>query len=195
MSGGRESLVLQSVAADFVLASGDFLGDKTCNMTCRNIEVSMPASEPTPPFEHPDAIPLGQSSSMQEIDGWVYDFSNLDPINCHAADDPHHRNRRIRFPVAQCSVKPVALTRRVGISARTVQRHVKRFRDEGKAGIHRHAPPRGRVVVNARMARRATSLLAGRKSGCPVAATLRHQACTGSGSLRLWQDIRVGGRT
>ena len=73
----------------------------------------MPASGPTPPFEHPDAIPLGQSFSMQEIDGWVYGFSNLEPINCHAADDPHHRNRRIRFPVAQCGVKPVALIRRV----------------------------------------------------------------------------------
>ena len=65
----------------------------------------MPTSIPALPFEHPGAISLGQSFSMQEIDGSVYYFSNLEPIDFHAADDLHHRNWRIGFLVVGAGQK------------------------------------------------------------------------------------------
>ena len=150
----------------------------------------MPASIPALPFEHPDAIPLGQSFSMQETDGWIYYFSNLEPIDFHAADDLHHRNWRIGFLVEQCGVKPVALAEAFCMSVRTVQRHVKRFREEGKAGVYRRARPRSRVVVDARMARRATSLLAEGKSGRSVAETLGISPSTFHENLRAGRIAR-----
>ena len=39
------------------------------------------------PFSLPDATPIGDRYAMQTRDGFTYYFFNLEPFDCHPADD------------------------------------------------------------------------------------------------------------
>ena len=97
-------------------------------------------------FSHPEATPIGDRYAMQTRDGFTYYFFNLEPFDCHPADDRRAMLRHARrFGVPQADIMA---------AFHLVARAVKRYRERGRlfraapgARAYRHAPDGRRSVL------------------------------------------------
>ena len=138
----------------------------------------------TLPLSPPEATPVGACFSMATRGEAITYFSNLQPFDCHAAEDVNARHLRMaRFHVVS-GVGQGELANTFGVSRSTVTRAVKLFRDEGADGFFKQRRRRARTVVDAPMAKRAQAMLAQGLSGRAAARQLGVSPSTFNENLR-----------
>ena len=130
------------------------------------------------PFSLPDATPIGDRYAMQTHDGFTYYFFNLEPFDCHPADDRRAMLLRAAKLHVVSGVHQADIMRAFAISRPTVARAVKRYRDGGEDAFFEPRRGRGRTVVDAEMADKAAALLASGMSGSACARHLGIPAST-----------------
>ena len=126
------------------------------------------------PFSLPDATPIGDRYAMQTRDGFTYYFFNLEPFDCHPADDRRAMLLRVarlhgfRRPPSRHHVRLRHLAPHRGTRRQTLSRARRRrlFRAAPGAGAYRRRPE---------MADKAAKLLASGISG---------SACLGNSAFR-----------
>ena len=123
------------------------------------------------PFSLPDATPIGDRYAMQTRDGITYYFFNLEPFDCHPADDRRAMLLRAAKLQVVSGVRQADIMAAFNISRPTLARAVKRYREHGEDAFFEPRRRRGRTVVDAQMAAKATALLA---SGMSGSACARH---------------------
>ena len=123
------------------------------------------------PFSLPDATPIGDRYAMQTRDGITYYFFNLEPFDCHPADDRRAMLLRAAKLQVVSSVRQADIMAAFNISRPTLARAVKRYREHGEDAFFEPRRRRGRTVVDAQMAAKAAELLA---SGMSGSACARH---------------------
>ena len=84
------------------------------------------------PFSLPDATPIGDSYAMQTRDGFTYYFFNLQPFDCHPADDRRAMLLRAARLHVVSGVRQADIMCAFDISRPTVARAVKRYRERGE---------------------------------------------------------------
>ena len=124
------------------------------------------------PFSLPDATPIGDSYAMQTRDGFTYYFFNLQPFDCHPADDRRAMLLRAARLHVVSGVRQADIMCAFDISRPTVARAVKRYRERGEDAFFEPRRGRGRTVVDAEMADQAAKLLASGISGSACARQL-----------------------
>ena len=124
------------------------------------------------PFSLPDATPIGDSYAMQTRDGFTYYFFNLQPFDCHPADDRRATLLRAARLHVVSGVRQADIMCAFDISRPTVARAVKRYRERGEDAFFEPRRGRGRTVVDAEMADKAAILLASGISGSACARQL-----------------------
>ena len=124
------------------------------------------------PFSLPDATPIGDRYAMQTRDGFTYYFFNLEPFDCHPADDRRAMLLRVARLHVVSGVRQADIMCAFDISRPTVARAVKRYRERGEDAFFEPRRGRGRTVVDARMADQAAKLLASGISGSACARQL-----------------------
>ena len=130
------------------------------------------------PFSFPDATPIGDRYAMQTRDGVTYYFLNLEPIDCHLADDRRALLLRAAKLFVVSGVPQAAIMRAFAISRPTLARAVKRYREGGEDAFYEPRRGRRRTVVDAEMAATAAELLASGMSGSASARQLGIPATT-----------------
>ena len=123
------------------------------------------------PFSLPDATPIGDRYAMQTRDGFTYYFFNLEPFDCHPADDRRAMLLRAAKLQVVSGVRQADIMAAFNISRPTLARAVKRYREHGEDAFFEPRRRRGRTVVDAQMAAKAAALLA---SGMSGSACARH---------------------
>ena len=123
------------------------------------------------PFSLPDATPIGDRYAMQTRDGITYYFFNLEPFDCHPADDRRAMLLRAAKLQVVSGVRQADIMAAFNISRPTLARAVKRYREHGEDAFFEPRRRRGRTVVDAQMAAKAAELLA---SGMSGSACARH---------------------
>ena len=123
------------------------------------------------PFSLPDATPIGDRYAMQTRDGITYYFFNLEPFDCHPADDRRAMLLRAAKLQVVSGVRQADIMAAFNISRPTLARAVKRYREHGEDAFFEPRRRRGRTVVDAQMAAKAAALLA---SGMSGSACARH---------------------
>ena len=123
------------------------------------------------PFSLPDATPIGDRYAMQTRDGITYYFFNLEPFDCHPADDRRAMLLRAAKLHVVSGVRQADIMAAFNISRPTLARAVKRYREYGEDAFFEPRRRRGRTVVDAQMAAKAAALLA---SGMSGSACARH---------------------
>ena len=123
------------------------------------------------PFSLPDATPIGDRYAMQTRDGITYYFFNLEPFDCHPADDRRAMLLRAAKLQVVSGVRQADIMGAFDISRPTLARAVKRYREHGEDAFFEPRRRRGRTVVDAQMAAKAAELLA---SGMSGSACARH---------------------
>ena len=123
------------------------------------------------PFSLPDATPIGDRYAMQTRDGITYYFFNLEPFDCHPADDRRAMLLRAAKLQVVSGVRQAAIMGAFNLSRPTLARAVKRYREHGEDAFFEPRRRRGRTVVDAQMAAKAAALLA---SGMSGSACARH---------------------
>ena len=98
-------------------------------------------------------------------------FFNLEPFDCHPADDRRAMLLRAAKLQVVSSVRQADIMAAFDISRPTLARAVKRYREHGEDAFFEPRRRRGRTVVDAQMAAKATALLA---SGMSGSACARH---------------------
>ncbi len=127
---------------------------------------------PSLPLQPAHATPIASSFSWAVIGDQAWYFSNLEPFDCHAAQDSRAQALRIaRFSTA-AGVRVVDLARAFGVSRPTVYRAVKLLNARGEAAFGAPQRPRRRTVISPAMARRAETMLASGTSGRACARVL-----------------------
>ena len=124
------------------------------------------------PFSLPDATPIGDRYAMQTRDGFTYYFFNLEPFDCHPADDRRAMLLRVARLHVVSGVRQADIMCAFDISRPTVARAVKRYRERGEDAFFEPRRGRGRTVVDAEMADKAAKLLASGISGSACARQL-----------------------
>ena len=124
------------------------------------------------PFSLPDATPIGDRYAMQTRDGITYYFFNLEPFDCHPADDRRAMLLRAAKLHVVSGVPQADIMAAFHLSRPTVARAVKRYRERGEDAFFEPRRGRGRTVVDARMADEAAKLLASGISGSACARQL-----------------------
>ena len=124
------------------------------------------------PFSLPDATPIGDRYAMQTRDGFTYYFFNLEPFDCHPADDRRAMLLRAAKLHVVSGVPQADIMAAFHLSRPTVARAVKRYRERGEDAFFEPRRGRGRTVVDARMADEAAKLLASGISGSACARQL-----------------------
>ena len=124
------------------------------------------------PFSLPDATPIGDRYAMQTRDGFTYYFFNLEPFDCHPADDRRAMLLRAAKLQVVSGVPQADIMGAFNISRPTLARAVKRYREHGEDAFFEPRRGRGRTVVDARMADEAAKLLASGISGSACARQL-----------------------
>ena len=124
------------------------------------------------PFSLPDATPIGDRYAMQTRDGFTYYFFNLEPFDCHPADDRRAMLLRVARLHVVAGVRQADIMCAFDISRPTVARAVKRYRERGEDAFFEPRRGRGRTVVDAEMADKAAKLLASGISGSACARQL-----------------------
>jgi hypothetical protein len=123
------------------------------------------------PFSLPDATPIGDRYALQTRDGFTYYFFNLEPFDCHPADDRRAMLLRAAKLQVVSGVRQADIMAAFDISRPTLARAVKRYREHGEDAFFEPRRRRGRTVVDAQMAAKAAALLA---SGMSGSACARH---------------------
>ena len=124
------------------------------------------------PFSLPDATPIGDRYAMQTRDGITYYFFNLEPFDCHPADDRRAMLLRAAKLQVVSGVRQADIMAAFNISRPTLARAVKRYREHGEDAFFEPRRRRGRTVVDAQMAAKAAELLASGMSGSACARQL-----------------------
>ena len=124
------------------------------------------------PFSLPDATPIGDRYAMQTRDGFTYYFFNLQPFDCHPADDRRAMLLRAAKLHVVSGVRQADIMDAFLLSRPTVARAVKRYRERGEDAFFEPLRRRGRTVVDAEMADQAAKLLASGISGSACARQL-----------------------
>ena len=124
------------------------------------------------PFSPPDSTPIGDRYAMQTHDGFTYYFVNLEPVDCHPADDRRAILLRAARLHVVSGIRQADIMRAFGLSRPTLARAVKRFRDDGEDAFFAPRRGRGRTVVDAEMAAEAAELLGSGMSGSACARRL-----------------------
>ena len=124
------------------------------------------------PFSLPDATPIGDRYAMQTRDGFTYYFFNLEPFDCHPADDRRAMLLRAAKLHVVSGVPQADIMAAFHLSRPTVARAVKRYRERGEDAFFEPRRGQGRTVVDARMADEAAKLLASGISGSACARQL-----------------------
>ena len=96
------------------------------------------------PFSLPDATPIGDRYAMQTRDGFTYYFFNLEPFDCHPADDRRAMLLRAAKLHVVSGVPQADIMAAFHLSRPTVARAVKRYRERGEDAFFE--PRRGRGV-------------------------------------------------
>ena len=117
------------------------------------------------PFSLPDATPIGDRYAMQTRDGFTYYFFNLEPFDCHPADDRRAMLLRAAKLHVVSGVPQADIMAAFHLSRPTVARAVKRYRERGEDAFFEPRRGQGRTVVDAQMADQAAKLLASGISG------------------------------
>ncbi len=130
------------------------------------------------PFSPPDATPIGDRYAMQTHDGFTYYFFNLEPFDCHPADDRRAMLLRAARLHVVSGVRQADIMAAFDLSRPTLARAVKRYRDGGEDAFFAPRRGRGRTVVDAQMADEAANLLASGMSGNACARQLGIPAST-----------------
>ena len=130
------------------------------------------------PFSLPDATPIGDRYAMQTRDGITYYFFNLEPFDCHPADDRRAMLLRAAKLQVVSGVRQAAIMGAFNLSRPTLARAVKRYREHGEDAFFEPRRRRGRTVVDAQMAAKAAELLASGMSGSACARHLGIPAST-----------------
>ena len=124
------------------------------------------------PFSLPDATPIGDRYALQTRDGFTYYFFNLEPFDCHPADDRRAMLLRAAKLHVVSGVPQADIMAAFHLSRPTVARAVKRYRERGEDAFFEPRRGRGRTVVDAQMADEAAKLLASGISGSACARQL-----------------------
>ena len=127
------------------------------------------------PLSLPDATPIGDQHAMQTRDGITYYFYNLEPYDCHPAGDRRAMLLRAAKLQVVSRVRQRDLMRAFQVSRPTVARAVRRYREHGEDAFYEPLRRRGRTVVDAELADKATNLLASGMSGNACARQLASQ--------------------
>ena len=98
------------------------------------------------PFSLPDATPIGDRYAMQTRDGITYYFFNLEPFDCHPADD----RRAMLLRAAKLQVVS-GVRQAARLQPLPIARAVKRYREHGEDAFFEPRRRRGRTVVDAQM--------------------------------------------
>ena len=130
------------------------------------------------PLSLPDATPIGDQHAMQTRDGITYYFYNLEPYDCHPAGDRRAMLLRAAKLQVVSRVRQRDLMRAFQVSRPTVARAVRRYREHGEDAFYEPLRRRGRTVVDAELADKATNLLASGMSGNACARQLGIAATT-----------------
>ena len=123
-------------------------------------------------FSPPDATPIGDRYAMQTHDGYTYYFFNLEPFDCHPADDRRAMLLRAAKLHVVSGVRQADIMSAFDLSRPTVARAVKRYRERGEHAFFKPRRGHGRTVVDAQMADQAAKLLASGMSGSACARQL-----------------------
>ena len=123
------------------------------------------------PLSLPDATPIGDRHAMQTRAGITYYFFNLEPFDCHPADDRRAMLLRAAKLYLVSDVPQADIMAAFHLSRPTLARAVKRYRERGEDAFFEPRRGRGRTVVDAEMADQAAKLLA---SGFSGSACARH---------------------
>ena len=121
------------------------------------------------PLSLPDATLIGDRYAMQTHDGVTYYFFNLEPFDCHPADDRCAMLLRAAKLHVVSRVPQADIMAACHLSRPTVARAVKRYRERGEDAFFEPRRGRGRTVVDAEMADEAAKLLACGMSGSACA--------------------------
>ena len=124
------------------------------------------------PFSPPDATPIGDRYAMQTHDGFIYYFVNLEPVDCHPADDRRAMLLRAARLHVVSGLRQADIMRAFDLSRPTLSRAVKRYRDGGEDAFFAPRRGRGRTVVDAQIATEAAELLGSGMSGSACARRL-----------------------
>ena len=124
------------------------------------------------PFSLPDATPIGDRYAMQTRDGFTYYFFNLEPFDCHPADDRRAMLLRAAKLHIVSGVRQADIMAAFHLSRPTLARAVKRYRERGEDAFFEPRRGRGRTVVDDEMADKAAKLLASGISGSACARQL-----------------------
>ena len=130
------------------------------------------------PLSLPDATPIGDQHAMQTRAGITYYFYNLEPYDCHPAGDRRAMLLRAAKLQVVSRVRQRDLMRAFQVSRPTVARAVRRYREHGEDAFYEPLRRRGRTVVDAELADKATNLLASGMSGNACARRLGIAATT-----------------
>ena len=130
------------------------------------------------PLSLPDATPIGDQHAMQTRAGITYYFYNLEPYDCHPAGDRRAMLLRAAKLQVVSRVRQRDLMRAFQVSRPTVARAVRRYREHGEDAFYEPLRRRGRTVVDAELADKATNLLASGMSGNACARQLGIAATT-----------------
>ena len=130
------------------------------------------------PLSLPDATPIGDQHAMQTRAGITYYFYNLEPYDCHPAGDRRAMLLRAAKLQVVSRVRQRDLMRAFQVSRPTVARAVRRYREHGEDAFYEPLRRRGRTVVDAELADKATNLLASGMSGSACARQLGIPATT-----------------
>ena len=124
------------------------------------------------PFSLPDATPIGDRYAMQTRDRFTYYFFNLEPFDCHPADDRRAMLLRAAKLHVVSGVRQADIMAAFHLSRPTLARAVKRYRERGEDAFFEPRRGRGRTVVDDEMADKAAKLLASGISGSACARQL-----------------------
>ena len=163
------------------------------------------------PFSLPDATPIGDRYAMQTRDGITYYFFNLEPFDCHPADDRRAMLLRAAKLQVVSGVRQADIMAAFNISRPTLARAVKRYREHGEDAFFEPRRRRGRTASTprcrqggrtARFRDERQRLTACRppstRTGAPASSPPPRLRSPQSRTLRRWPPItrkhRTGGR-
>ncbi len=138
----------------------------------------------------PEAVQIGTSCfSLADLDGQTVYFSNMEPFDCHdEGDRPAMLLRIARF--ARHGVPQGDLQAAFDVSRATVQRAVRKLRDEGEASFYEPRKGRGLSVITGETAAAANRLLA---EGMNAAALARELGIARSTAYYNLSNGFIGG--
>jgi len=124
-------------------------------------------------------------------DGMVYYFHGSFPVFCHAEKDLESFRMFTSQLVVGGQCKPKEIIAAFGISAISVKRYVKRFREKGAKGFYEKKKTRGATVLNKEVMDKAQELLSDGYTYKEAAGELGLKANTLDKAIRAGKLISV----